>query len=55
MSDDSLSRLDMLKDMAKGAKEDPKGAAIFFKDVGKIAAKEAAGKAKDTVKKVRGR
>lgn len=55
MSDGSKSRLEMLKDMAKGAKEDPKGAAIFFKDVGKIAVKEAAGKAKGQVKKARGR
>lgn len=55
MSDGGKSRLDMLKDMAKGAKEDPKGAAIFFKDVGKIAAKEAAGKAKAQVRKARGR
>ena len=55
MTEGNKSRLDLLKDMAKGAKEDPKGAAIFFKDVGKIAAREAAGKAKDRVKKARGR
>ncbi|WP_156887271.1 MULTISPECIES: hypothetical protein [Nocardioides] len=51
---DSKNRLGMLKDMAKGAKDDPKGAAIFFKDVGKMAAKEAAGKAKGKVKNLRG-
>jgi len=53
MTDESKSRLDMLKDMAKGAKEDPKGAAIFFRDVGKIAAKDAVGKVKHQIRKSR--
>ncbi|QIK74379.1 hypothetical protein [Nocardioides piscis] len=40
-------KLKMLKDMAKGAKDDPKGAALFFKDVAKLAVKEAAAKRKE--------
>lgn len=44
---DSSNRLKMLKDMVKGAKEDPKGAAIFFRDVAKLAVKEAAAKRRE--------
>ncbi|MEI2715070.1 MAG: hypothetical protein V9G04_17690 [Nocardioides sp.] len=32
---------EMLKAMLKGAKEDPKGAALFFRDVAKDAIKKA--------------
>lgn len=34
-------QIEMLKAMLKGAKDDPKGAAIFFRDVAKEAIKKA--------------